>query len=99
MKYLIKIKYKNKFVGYIKNYRLHRNYKYRFNKTKNIDKAMYFDMRVCSNILDKLQTRIDNLYYNDYSFEIYSISKKDIRKSKLQILKNKKIKNGVLKNK
>jgi len=25
MKYLIKIKYKDKFVGYIKNYRLHRN--------------------------------------------------------------------------
>lgn len=99
MKYLIKIKYKDKFVGYIKNYRLHRNCKYRFNKTKNIKKSMFFDMRVCSNILDKLQTKIDNLYYKNYSFEIYSISKKDIRKSKLQILKNKKIKNGILKNK
>jgi len=42
IKYVIKIYYDGKFIGYVKNYRRHRNDKYRFNKTKNIKTASYF---------------------------------------------------------
>ena len=58
-KYLISIYYNNKFIGYVKDFRLHRNNLYRFNKTKNINKAIDYN----DSLFFKLNNLRDLLYH------------------------------------
>lgn len=97
-KYSISIYYKNKFIGYVKDYRMKRNHRYSFNKTKNINKSLKFLGKVeCDSAQFKLENFKDEIYYKDYTFEVTTITKQEIRKSKLSYLKTVKPKYGLFK--
>ena len=101
IKYVIKIYYDGKFIGYVKNYRRHRNDKYRFNKTKNIKTASYFTF--VEQIENNLNNKRDMLYYNEkFSFKGAKVTKQEIRNSKihlLNVIKDYKSREGIFKNK
>jgi len=104
-KYAVKIYKNDVFIGFVKSIRKHRNGFIRFVKTRNVETANTFShksygysyalsLELC------LTTNIDKLMYRDnYKFLATEITKKDIRSSKLSVLKYKKIKTGILKNK
>lgn len=98
--YVLRVYLEDKFVGYVKTYRLHRNYKYRFEKTKNISNAWLTNNKiVCDQAKDKLTLFGDNLY-NNFKFEITKVTEQELRKSKLYLLgvvKNYKEKKGIFK--
>jgi len=102
--YIINIYHEDKgFIGYIKSYRKHRNGKYRFTKTKNIAKALkysHFGSAINVQIkLNQLESK-DKLYYNNsYFFIDAKLTEQEIRKSKLNVLKSVKIREGLFKKK
>jgi hypothetical protein len=87
------------FIGYLKSYRKF-DRGYRFEKTNNIYKALsysnYFDALGCQ---IKIEKELDSIFYfkTKYSFCATNLDKSEIRKSKLKVLKYKKIKKGILK--
>jgi hypothetical protein len=100
--YVLRVYHKDEFVGYIKNYRKHRNSKYRFNKTRNINKALTLIYKYTwKEIQYKLEELGDKLIYgNNFSFLITEITDQEIRKSKLHLLsiiKNNKKVTGIFK--
>lgn len=100
--YVIKIYANDKFLGYLKNYRLHRNAKYRFERTLNVDKAIKFSPEsVCKFIIIKIKYSLDNLRYcnMNYDFKCSELTNQEIRNSKLRHLNVVKIKQGIFKNK
>lgn len=99
--YLVKVYKDTKFVGYIKSYRTLRTGLYCFEKTKNIDLALrYLSLSESDRVKNKLTNKRDMLRYSvSYIFESVIITPQEIRFSKLSVLKTKKIKNGLFKNK
>ena len=99
--YVIKTYKENKFIGFVKSYRKHRNGKYRFERTKNTNLAIKFiSNHECRRLQLKLSVLKDPLRYNNsYSFTNEKITDQDIRLSKLTTLNSKKIKSGIFKNK
>ena len=90
----------NYFVGYIKDYRIYRNKKYRFNKTKNINIASKFIFKdKCEDACNKLNNLRDVIYTKSYNFKCGVITPQEIRRSKLSVLKIVKIREGIFKNK
>ena len=67
--YVLKIHRDNKgFVGYIKSYRKHRNGKYRFERTKNINKAIHYTSIIeCNHVKVKLTINRDILIYDNWT--------------------------------
>jgi len=97
--YVISVYLNEDFVGYIKDYRIHRNKKYRFNKTKNINIASKFIFKYkCENACDNLNNLRDDTY-KSYNFKCGEITNQEVRKSKLNVLKIVKIREGIFKNK
>lgn len=98
--YIVIVYLNGDFVGYVKEYRLHRNKKYRFDKTKNINKALKF---VATNIAEKATDQLNNfrddIYNNFYTFKHSEITNQELRRSKLSVLKIVKIREGIFKNK
>ena len=99
--HVIKIYKADKFIGYVKLYRILRTGLYCFEKTKNVDDAMtYLSSTQCDNLKNKLSTKRDMLRYGvSYKFENIIVTAQEIRLSKLNVLKTKKIKTGLFKNK
>lgn len=101
-KYIIKIYRNDVFIGYLKSYRKHRNNKYRFEKTLNINDCMrFFSNNETDKILNKLKNLLDLvLYFKDnFSFKTSELTEQEIRNSKLRVLNVLKIKEGIFKNK
>lgn len=95
--YVISVYKNNDFIGYIKSVRKHRNEKYRFEKTKDIDSALkYRDHFICLGKTIQLKEDGDNIY-NNYVFVVTTITSQEIRKSKLNVLEHKEIKTGLFK--
>ena len=67
--YIIRVYFNDDFVGYVKDYRIYRNKKYRFNKTRNINKAYKFNFSVCENACNKLNNLRDDIYTKAYNFK------------------------------
>jgi hypothetical protein len=97
--YIIRIYKKDKFIGFVKSWRKHRNGKYRFEKTKNIDFAIKTISRHESQRLEiRLSELKDHIYSNSYLFVSEKITEQDIRLSKLIAIRlNSKL--GIFKNK
>ena len=75
---------------------------YRFIKTKDISKVLYFrNMLLAIYCQINLEKNLDKLFYlnKSYSFLLKTLTKKEIGASKLRVLRYKKIKTGILKNK
>ena len=88
------------FVGYVKDYRIYRNKKYRFNKTRNINKAIKFIFKdKCETACNNLNNLRDTTYTKSYSFKCGQVTNQEIRRSKLSVLKIVKIREGIFKNK
>jgi hypothetical protein len=88
-KFVIKVYYDDEFVGYVKNVRVTKNYKYRFTKTLNIYEAKVSnDDEYFKTLMFKLLKKLDKLYHYNrfYSFGSYKITSQDVRESKLKIL-------------
>lgn len=97
--YIIRVYFNDDFVGYVKDYRIYRNKKYRFNKTKNINKAYRFNLWICETACDKLNNLRDDIYTKAYNFKCGEITDQELRRSKLSVLKIIKIREGIFKNK
>lgn len=100
-KNVIKIYHDDKFVGYIKSYRKHRNGKYRFEKTNNVNECLRFIyIGETTRATDKLNSLLDLIYYykETYNFKNFELTDQEIRNSKLRILNVIKIKEGIFKN-
>jgi hypothetical protein len=98
--HVILIYLNNDFVGYVKDYRIYRNKKYRFNKTKNINIASKFIFKdKCEDACNKLNNLRDVIYTKSYNFKCGIITNQEIRRSKLSVLKIIIIREGIFKNK
>ena len=100
--YIVKIYLDDKFVGYLKSYRLHRSAKYRFEKTLNVGKAIKFSPEdVCKRAVFKLENYLDKLRYcnSNYHFDSSELTNQELRSSKLRRLNVVVIKEGIFKNK
>lgn len=99
--FIICIYLDDNFIGYIKNYRFHRNKKYRFDRTKNVIKASKFGSKSgCEGACNKLNNLKDELIYNQkYSFKCTELTNQELRRSKLNVLNIVKIRKGIFKNK
>ena len=97
--FIIKV-YKNDiFVGYVISYRKGRN-GYVFRKSKYIHKAANYIQKIEIERVKFKLTKLGNVILNsDYFFEITQITDQEIRFSKLSVLKTKRIKGGLFKNK
>lgn len=96
--FVIKIYKADVFVGYVLNYRKGRN-GYDFKRSKYIHKAIKYIQKIeCDRVKFKLTT-LGNIFNKDYYFEVIQVTDQEIRFSKLQVLKTKKIKVGLFKNK
>ena len=98
--YVVKVYKNDKFVGYVKSYRKLRTDLYSFERTKNINESIkYLSIIESCRLKIKLTNKRDKLRYVNYYFDNVIISEQEIRLSKLNILKTKKIKTGLFKNK
>jgi len=99
--YFVKIYKDNRFLGYVKSYRKHRNGRYRFERTNNLNNALKYISKLEGDRIElKLSKLKDKLRYNDsYSFANGKITEQEIRLSKLHTLKNIKMKTKILKTK
>jgi len=99
--FVIRIYNNGIFIGYIKEYRLHRNRLYRFKKTKNIDKCMKYPKWTSEYIIEKISRQLDICHYykSSFKFESRLITNREIRSSKLNVLDKKIIRTGIFKNK
>lgn len=99
-KHIIKIYRNDIFIGYLKSYRKHRNGKYRFEKTLNVNDCMRFlHISEIENVLNKLTTLLDLvLYFKDiFNFKKSELTEQEIRNSKLCVLNVIKIREGIFK--
>lgn len=100
--FVVKIYRDDVFIGFVRSYRKHRNGLYLFEKTKNLNNALIFNDLISSLYCEThLKDELDKIYYfnkNNY-FKTIKIDSQDIRLSNLNILRNRKIKLGILKNK
>lgn len=97
--FIIKVYKNDVFAGYVISYRKGRN-GYVFKKSKYIHKAASYIQKVeIERVKFKLTNLGNSILNNDYFFEIIQINDQEIRFSKLTILKTKKIKSGLFKNK
>ena len=103
--YNIKVYNDDLFVGYIKSYRKFNNL-YRFEITKNFYKSLQYKYESdinktidkLTNSRDKLTNSRDKLLeIGNYTFKLSLLTDKEIRKSKLNILKIVKIRKGIFK--
>ena len=96
--YNIKVYNDDLFVGYIKSYRKFNNL-YRFEITKNFYKSLQYKYESDINkTIDKLTNSRDKLLeIGNYTFKLSLLTDKEIRKSKLNILKIVKIRKGIFK--
>lgn len=97
-KYILGV-YKNEiFLGYVSNYKIV-NYRYRFNKTKNLYKSQLFlNISFCESVKCKLSTNLDHIYHlTPVTFKIIEIDDQELRKSKINNLSYCKIKTGIFK--
>ena len=98
--YILKISKNCEFLGYVSSYRKNRNGLYRFNKTKNLEKAIQFlNVNRAFITANNLNILKDKIYYSSFFFEVSKITDKEVRKSKLNVLRYIKVKEGILKNK
>lgn len=100
--YIIKIYLDDKFIGYLKSYRKHRNARYRFERSLNVEKAIKFSPEaVCKMTILKLVYSLDTLKYcnTNYDFQCAELTNQEIRCSKLKHLNSVKIREGIFKNK
>lgn len=98
-KYVIKIYKNDVFAGYVKSNRLSRNGEYRFTRTKNINECIstesYFTIL---GVFNKVSILGDKIYNRNCEFRILKITEQEMRNSKLSVLKNKVIREGIFKN-
>lgn len=97
-RFIIKIYKNNVFVGYVISYRKGRN-GYAFKKSKYIHKAASYIQKVDIERVKFKLTKLGTILNDDYFFEIIQITDQEIRFSKLSVLKTKRIKSGLFKNK
>jgi hypothetical protein len=98
-KYAIKIYKSGNFVGYVQTVRKSRNGYYRITKTKNLNTSLDIKFEIIVKVLKKkLDEKCDKILYKNHEFEIIKVNQKEIRFSKLNILKNKVIREGIFKN-
>jgi hypothetical protein len=86
--FVVRVYINDKFSGYLKEYRLHRNKKYRFNKTKNINNAIKFLNPIhCGEVIDRIIDTIDKLHHiNKVELKCIRVTEQELRKSKLYLL-------------
>lgn len=98
--FVIRIYKDDIFIGYLKDWRLHRNKKYRFNKTKNINNAI----RYCSDIVQnsegvmRIVKDLDFLHHGgSIKLKCVKVTEQELRKSKLYYLSVIKVREGIFK--
>jgi len=81
--------------------RYHRNRRFRFDRTKNINNATKFSLKYnCESATFKLNNLRDDLIYNKKtSFRCVELTNQELRRSKLSFLNIVKIREGIFKNK
>jgi hypothetical protein len=85
--YVIRVYTNDNFSGYLKDYRLHRNRKYRFNKTKNINNVLKLPAPIfCQEVIDYIIDNIDKLHHINIRLECVKVTEQELRKSKLYLL-------------
>lgn len=99
-RYVLRVYRDDEFIGYVKDYRFHRNKKYRFNKTKNVINASIFLSKSSADVVkNKLDNFRDKLcQYKAFTFKVILITSKEIRLSKLNLLNKVIIREGIFKN-
>jgi len=98
--YIICVYIDDTFVGYVKNWRFHRNKKYRFDKTKNVNNASKFGTKGgCDGATNKLNNLRDDIYNKKFSFKCSELTNQELRRSKLNFLNIVKIREGIFKKK
>jgi len=99
--YIICVYLNDAFVGYVKSWRFHRNKKYRFDKTKNVNNASKFGTKSGGDrAANKLNNLLDELIYNKkFNFKCVELTNQELRRSKLSFLNIVKIREGIFKTK